>query len=69
MTKIQRLEIEKLLKQNQVIVNTITVKSGVDNEGFPVFETRFENPPQDYKLVRLIEPWKGAILEDLSPQA
>ena len=65
MTNEQRIEIEALLTASQVAVDTQTVKTGTDEQGYPVFETRYINPPTNYKLVRLIEPYKGAVLEDL----
>lgn len=61
----ERTEIEKHLKIDEVAVDTQTVKIGTDSEGYPVFEIRFEKPPVNYQLVRLIEPWNGAILKDL----
>ncbi|QKF82057.1 hypothetical protein [Halarcobacter ebronensis] len=69
MTAEQREEIEPLLKENQVAVDTQTVEKGKDSEGFPIFEIKFINAPTNYKLVRLIEPYNVAVLEDLSPTA
>ncbi|AXX87152.1 hypothetical protein AMRN_1416 [Malaciobacter marinus] len=65
MTKNQREEIEKLLKQNEVAVDIQQVQIAKDENGYPVFELRFENPPTNYKVVKIIEPYKGAVLEDL----
>lgn len=67
MTAQQRQNLINLLKEKQFLVDIQTIESGVDNLGFPTFETKYINPPKNYKLVRLIEPYKVAILEDLSP--
>jgi len=70
MTAAQREEIEKLLKPNQVAVDTRTVTNEKDEQGFPIFETQFiNNPLTNYKLVTHVYGWNGAVLEDLSPQA
>lgn len=66
-TATQKEELSTALKANEVIVDTTTRQTGTDQDGFPTFETVFENPPPNYKLVRMVEPWKCAILEDLTP--
>ena len=65
MTAQQKEQIEKNLKPNEVAVDTQSKQTGTDEQGYPTFETVFEKAPNNYKLVRLIEPWNGAILEDL----
>jgi hypothetical protein len=65
MTKTQRAEIEKNLKPEQVAVDIQHKETGKDTQGFPVYEVVFENPPTNYKLVRLFEGINGAVLEDL----
>lgn len=70
MTADQREIIEKSIedqgkKGQWVAVDTQSKVTGTDELGLPVFQTVFENEPQNYKLVRLIEPYNGAILEDL----
>lgn len=65
MTQSQRTEIEELLKPNQVAVDTQDHQTGTDENGYPVFETVYENPPANYKLVRMIPSWNGAVLENL----
>lgn len=64
-TQAQREEIQKLLKPTEVFVDTQTRVTGKDENGYPVFETVFENPPSNYRLVNHIEPYNGAVLEDL----
>lgn len=65
MTALQRETIEKILKKNQVAVNIAYKEIGVDELGLPNFEITYENPPKNYRLVRMIEAYRGAILEDL----
>jgi len=65
MTATQREEIEKALKPNQVAIDTRSINTGTDKDGFPVFETQYIEPPQNFKLIRLIEPYNCAVLEDL----
>lgn len=59
-------QLQKLLKQNQQIIDFEYKQTGTDDEGFPIFAIDFINPPQSYKLVKLFEPLKFAILEDLT---
>jgi hypothetical protein len=65
MTATQKTEIEKALKSNQVAVDTRSIKTGTDENGLPVFKTQYIEPPLNYKLIRLIEPYNGAVLQDL----
>ena len=65
MTATQKTEIEKVLKGGQVAIDTRSVKTGTDENGLPIFETQYIEPPLNYKLIKLIEPYNGAVLEDL----
>lgn len=65
MTAEQKIEIKNALQLGQVAVDTNTIKVGTDENGLPIFETQYINPPINYKLVRVIEPYNGAVLEDL----
>lgn len=59
-------QLQKLLKQNQQIIDFEYKQTATDDEGFPIFAIEFLNPPKSYKLVKLFEPLKFAILEDLT---
>lgn len=70
MTATQKKAIEKIIADNGktgewVAVDTQAKTTGTDELGLPVFATIYENAPQNYKLVRIIEPYNGAILHDL----
>lgn len=65
MTKEERAKIEKNLKPNQVAVDIQHHEIGVDEFGFPEYEIIYEKSPKNYKLIRVFEGIKGAILEDL----
>lgn len=65
MATIQREEIEKLLKPNQVIVDTQTIEIAKDKDNNPVFETVFIKPPNSYKFIEHYEELNIAVLEDL----
>ena len=65
MTSKQRQEIETALKVGQVAVDTRSIKTGIDENGLPTFETQYIEAPKNHKLIRLIEPYNGAVLLDL----
>lgn len=60
-------QLKKLLTKNQQLIDIEYKQTGEDTEGFPIYAIDFINPPKSYKLVRLFEPLKCAILEDLAP--
>lgn len=66
MTAEQKQQLENLLKPNEVLVNLKSEQIEADFRGFPQFKTVYENPPKNYKLVRIIAPFNVAILENLS---
>jgi hypothetical protein len=37
----------------------------VDIDGLPIFEIVYEKPPENFRLVRVVEHLKCAVLEDL----
>lgn len=70
MTNIQREEAQKIIDAKGmtgkwVAVDTRSIQIGEDDNGFPIFETIYEEEPKNNKLIRLIPEHKGAILEDL----
>lgn len=65
----QREELEKVISDDMVIVDIDIIKIGVDGMGLPKFEARYINPPKNHNLIRLIEPYGGAILQDLDYMA
>ena len=64
-------EINALLTNaKQKAINFNYVEIGKDDLGLPIYEIKYiDNPFTSFKLVRLIEALKIAIVEDLSPQA
>lgn len=66
MTEQEKNRLLSLLKPNEVLVNLTHTEIEPDERGFPQFKTVYENPPQNYKLVRIIAPLNCAILENLS---
>jgi hypothetical protein len=38
----------------------------VDKDGLPIFEIVYEKPPESFKLIRVVEHLKCAVLEDLN---
>jgi hypothetical protein len=66
MTAQQKQQLENLLKPNEVLINLTMTQIEPDFRGFPQFKTVYENPPENYKLVRIIAPFNVAILENLS---
>lgn len=66
MTETQKQNLLNLLKPNEVLTNLIHTHIESDERGFPQFKTVYENPPTNYKLIRIIAPYNVAILEDLS---
>ncbi len=69
MTQEQRDILEKNLKAGEVAINIEHKQIGVDNDGYPIFEIIFINAPAQYKLIKLIEVYNGAILQDLTDEA
>ena len=66
MTKSQIIDnIRKRLKPNQKIVSIEYKQNGEDELGIPSYEIAYKNPPKNFRLERMIEPLKIAILEDL----
>ncbi len=65
MTKEQRTVIEKATLRNQIAVDIQHKVTGTDKDGFLTFEIVYENAPKNFKLVKVIEAYNGAILEDL----
>lgn len=66
MTEQQKGKILSNLKPNQVLVDIEYKEIGVDNDGFPLFEINYINPPLNYGLEKLIEAHKVAILVNLN---
>lgn len=65
-----KTEIQNILKSNQKAVDFTYNQTGIDELNLPVYEIQYlNNPLTNYKLVRLIEADKIAVLEDLSPVA
>ncbi len=54
-----------LSSSRQVLVDTEHKQIGTDENNLPVFELKYINPPQNYKLIRVFEHLECAILEDL----
>ncbi len=68
MTDEQKLLLTKNLKENQVVVNFEYKQIKSDND-FPIFEIIYINPPLNYKLIKEIEAFNVAILENLDYEA
>ena len=65
-----KTEFQALLKANQKAVDFTYNQIGVDDMQLPTYEIQYlNNPLTNYKLVRLIEADKIAVLEDLSQTA
>ena len=58
-------KIKKNLKTNQILVDINYEQTGEDELVIPIFKIVYKNPPQNFRLVKMIEPLKVAILETL----
>jgi hypothetical protein len=63
-----KTEYQSICKTNQKAVDFTYNQIETDADGFPSYEIQYLNAPTNYKLVRLFDADKIAILEDLSPQ-
>jgi len=64
-----KIEYQNLCKTNEKATDFTYNQIGTDEQGYPTYKIQYLNPPSNYKLIRLFEADKIAILEDLTPSA
>jgi len=62
---ITKEDLENLKKEDEKVIDIQYVESGTDESGYPVYKIDYINPPTNFKLVKMFEALKVAILQDL----